>query len=67
MIYTFYLEQNKNVFLHLDVPKIIKSSLQNHKNVQFSVFKMSKSTTAKNINAFADLVKVSRKNISFDF
>ena len=28
---------------------------------------MSKSTSAKNISAFADLVKVSRKNTSFDF
>ena len=33
---------------------------------KFSVFKMSKSTTAKNISAFADLVKVSRNKISFD-
>ena len=40
--------------------------LKNHKNVHVHVFKMSKSTTAKNISAFADLVKVSRKKISFD-
>ena len=36
-------------------------------SAKFSVFNISKSTTAKNMIAFADLVKVSRKIISFYF